>query len=97
MSAPAGSGNVGASARLQRAILDLLADRRGTICPSEAARRVGGEDWRGLMDATRLVGVELAERGLIEVRQRGEIVDPRRARGPVRYALVRSNASNRQP
>lgn len=71
---------------LERAILDLLRHRRGTICPSEAARRVGGEDWRELMERTREAGRRLAARGEIQVMQRGKVVDPGSARGPMRYA-----------
>ena len=38
-------------AALETAIADLLAQRAGdaSICPSEAAQRVGGDDWKQLM------------------------------------------------
>jgi hypothetical protein len=44
--------------RLETTILDLLAQRArtSTICPSDAARAVGGDDeetWRGLMEPAR--------------------------------------------
>ncbi|HYO03354.1 MAG TPA: DUF3253 domain-containing protein [Mycobacterium sp.] len=37
---------------LRAAILELAGDRGPTssICPSDAARAVGGDDWRDLMD-----------------------------------------------
>ena len=41
--------------KLEGAIIDLL-DRRAvtaTICPSEAAKTIGDEDWRSLMEPTR--------------------------------------------
>jgi hypothetical protein len=71
---------------LERAILDLLAERDAgkTICPSEAARAVGGDDWRDLMPTAREAAARLAGRGEIEVTQRGEPVDALTARGPIR-------------
>ena len=62
--------------------------RRGvhkTICPSEVARALGGEQWRDLMEAVRAVGCELAAEGTIVVTQKGQVVDPERAKGPIRY------------
>ncbi|OLR91776.1 DUF3253 domain-containing protein [Actinokineospora bangkokensis] len=59
---------------------------RGTsACPSEIARALRPRGWRPLMDPVREVAARLAERGELEVTQRGEPVDPARARGPVRY------------
>lgn len=83
--------------RLETAILDLLGGRSGSLCPSEAARRVGGDDWRKLMPLTRDAGRRLAQRGLIVVTQKGRDVDPDTARGPVRYArpAVSDDASTR--
>ena len=72
--------------RLRTAILDLL-DRRGpgkTICPSDAARELAGEDFRKLMGAARAAAAELAAEGTIDVTQRGEVVDIALARGPIR-------------
>jgi hypothetical protein len=72
--------------RLEAAILDLLARRApsATICPSEAARAVGGDDWRPLMDQARAAARRLSERGSVVVVQDGRPVDPATARGPVR-------------
>jgi hypothetical protein len=71
---------------LESAIASLLAERDPgkTICPSEAARAVGGDDWRELMPAAREAAARLAERGEIVVTQRGEVVDALAARGPIR-------------
>ena len=74
----------------QDAILGLLARRAPgrTICPSEAARVLGGdEDFRPYMDPVRAAARELVARGELEVTQRGEVVDPDRARGPIRLRL----------
>lgn len=59
-------------------------DPAKTICPSDAARVVGGPDWRSAMEAARSVAAELTEAGVIEVRQRGVRVDIATARGPIR-------------
>ncbi len=74
---------------LESAIVDLLAARPGgaTICPSEAAKMVGGADddrWRPLMEPTRRAARRLAAAGTIEVTQGGRVVDPSTAKGPIR-------------
>jgi hypothetical protein len=74
---------------LEEATLTLLAARpRGaTICPSEAARAVAGEDdetWRPLMERARCAARRLVERGVVEITQRGVAVEPSAARGPIR-------------
>jgi hypothetical protein len=69
------------------AAIDSLLNERGegkTICPSEAARAVGDKDWRDLMQPARDAAARMADRGEVEVTQKGEIVDFRTARGPIR-------------
>jgi hypothetical protein len=75
-------------ARLRASMLELLARRAATstICPSDAARAVGGPGWRSAMPLARDVAARLADDGVVEVRQKGERVDVRTARGPVRIA-----------
>ena len=73
--------------RIQAAILDLARERgpAKTICPSDAARRVGGDDWRDLMDDARDVARHLARSGDVEISQRGEVLDPDATwHGPIR-------------
>ncbi len=72
--------------RLEAAVLDLLAARaRGaTICPSEAARAVGGEQWRALMEPARAAARRLVVGGQVEILQGGRVVDPSTAKGPIR-------------
>ena len=73
--------------RLEQAIGDLLAARapEASICPSEAARAVDPEGWRGLMPAARTVAGRMAAEGRVQVTQRGEVVDlAAGVRGPVR-------------
>jgi hypothetical protein len=76
--------------QLEAAVLELLAQRArtATICPSEAARRVGGEDWRDLMEPARAAARRLVAAGEVEVLQSGRVVDPSRARGPIRIRRV---------
>ncbi len=71
---------------LEAAIVDLLADRGAgkTICPSEAARVVGGEDWRDLMEPARCAARRLVAAGEVDITQSGAVVDPSTARGPIR-------------
>jgi hypothetical protein len=73
--------------RLAATMRALLRHREtSTICPSDAARVVGGEHWRDVMDVARDVARELHEQQVVEVRQGGERVDPAQARGPLRIA-----------
>jgi hypothetical protein len=75
---------------LERVVLALLEQRAAgaTICPSEAARAVGGEDWRPLMEPARRAARRLVERGEVEITQGGNVVDPSTARGPIRVRRV---------
>ena len=74
--------------RLAAAIRTLLRRRKpeSTICPSDAARVAGGEQWRDVMDAARAVAAALAGDGVVEIRQRGVRVDPTTATGALRIA-----------
>jgi hypothetical protein len=76
-------------AQARGAIQDLLARRAPgkTICPSDAARALRPEGWRELMDTVRATAFAMADRGELEVTQRGEVVDGRDARGPIRLRL----------
>ena len=78
----------GRRARLAAAMRALLWHRRpdATICPSDAARAVGGAEWRDLMGTAREVAAGLATEGIIAVRQHGADVDVATAVGPVRLA-----------
>lgn len=75
---------------LEASIRSLLDSRKGgaTICPSEAAREVGGEDWRDLMEPARRAARRLVAAGEVEVTQGGKVVDPSTAKGPIRVRRV---------
>ncbi|MFJ8935587.1 DUF3253 domain-containing protein [Streptomyces sp. NPDC102365] len=79
---------------LERVILELLEQRAptATICPSDAARAAypGDDDgWRALMEPARRAARRLVEAGEVEITQGGRVVDPAKARGPIRIRRVR--------
>ena len=81
----------GAAATRLRAAILALAQHRGpnsSICPSDAARAVGGHGWRDLTAQSRGIAFALAREGNVEITQRGVVVDPERpARGPIRIRV----------
>ncbi len=81
----------GQRVRLAAAMRVLLRHRKpeATICPSDAARVVGGTSWRDLMDSAREVAQGLADEEVLVVRQHGTDVDLATALGPVRLARGR--------
>ncbi len=75
---------------LERTVLALLEQRGAgkTICPSDAARAVGRDDWRTLMEPARAAARRLMVSGDVEITQGGHVVDPSTARGPIRIRRV---------
>lgn len=77
---------------LEAVIVELLEarSRAATICPSEAARAaaaaegITGEEWRQLMGPARDAARRLVASGLVEIVQRGVVVDPSTAKGAIR-------------
>ncbi|PYY37425.1 hypothetical protein DEJ32_11965 [Curtobacterium sp. MCPF17_046] len=72
--------------------IDALLDARAltsSICPSDAARVVGGEDWRDLMEPARRAARRMVARGEVEITQGGNVVDPSTAKGPIRIRRPR--------
>jgi hypothetical protein len=84
-------GKVGEGDRaLEEGILGLLRERGAgkTICPSEAARAVAGDEgWEGLMEAARAAGRRLVAEGKIVITQGGRVVDGSTAKGAIRFRL----------
>ena len=72
--------------QLAATILGLLERRAegATICPSEAARVVGGDGWRDLMEPARAAARRLVAQGEVVITQSGRVVDPSTAKGPIR-------------
>jgi hypothetical protein len=80
--------------RLLAAILALARHRgpRSSICPSDAARAIGGGSWRELTEQSRSIAFALARDGDVEITQRGAVVDPDRpSRGPIRIRPTSTN------
>jgi hypothetical protein len=73
---------------LEAALLAKLDARaRGaTVCPSEAARAIHPDEaqWRPLMERAREAARRLVAKGDVEITQRGRVVDPSTAKGPIR-------------
>jgi len=77
---------------LEDAILQLLNARArdASICPSEAARAVGGESWQSLMEPARKAARRLVAQEKVQITQGGKVVDPSRAKGPIRIRRFQS-------
>ena len=76
---------------LERRVLEMLANRSraSTICPSDVARAVAPDDWRPLMEPVRRAARRLVDRGEVEITQKGSVVDPSTAKGPIRIRRPR--------
>ena len=77
-------------AEAKEAIIRLLEQRDPgkTICPSDAARDLGGDDgFRELMPTVRDAARDLVAAGRIDVTQGGNVVDLDKARGAIRLRL----------
>ena len=62
-----------------------------SICPSEVARALDPEAWRGLMTAVRRSAARLAQAGQIEILRKGRPVDPlTEVKGVIRLRLRRA-------
>lgn len=59
-----------------------------SICPSEVARALA-DDWEPLMEPVRMAARRMVARGEAEITQKGSVVDPSTAKGPIRVRLPR--------
>ena len=72
-----------------------LARERGadkTFCPTDAARRVDANNWRAHLGGVRDAAITLIDSDELAATQAGEPVDPRTARGPIRYRAAQPSA-----
>lgn len=78
-----------ADAAAREAILTLVRQRGAgkSICPSEAAKRLDGEDWRGELKRVRAAARAMAEDGEIVILRKGKPIPPERMKGVIRLAL----------
>jgi len=82
---------------LEAAILQLLHERSATtlqdktICPSEAAKLIGGletrQAWESLLEPARAAARRLAIAGKVQIIQHNHPADPTTAKGPIRLKL----------
>ena len=79
--------NVTQRSKLRASILEMTRQRgpSKSICPSDAARAVGGDTWRDLMDQARDIARTLAKDGEVVITQGDDVLDPDATwRGPIR-------------
>jgi hypothetical protein len=84
---------------IERTILALVTARGPgkTICPSEAARALGGdkpEQWSPLMKPVRAAAVRLAKQGRLAILRKGRPVDPDDFRGVYRLGVASGPGSS---
>ncbi len=77
---------------LEATMLRLISERGPgrTICPSEAARAVGGsstDGWAPLMQPARKIAIRLMKQGKLVITRKGRAVDPDDFRGVYRLGL----------
>jgi hypothetical protein len=58
-----------------------------SICPSEVARALGGEDWHPLMTPVRQAATALAQQGRLLILRKGKPVAPEGVKGVIRLAI----------
>ena len=75
-------------AKMRRVIYGLARERpSGSICPSEAARKISPYKWRALMPQVVGAARRMAADGEILMLQSGKLVDPATAKGAFRLRL----------
>lgn len=76
---------------LENKIKELLdaRSRDSTICPSDVARAMSDDGWRELMEPVRRAARRLVDAGEVEITQKGSVVDPSTAKGPIRIRWTR--------
>ncbi|MDJ0428856.1 DUF3253 domain-containing protein [Rhodococcus fascians] len=71
-----------------RSLLDARS-RDATICPSDVARALSDDDWRDLMEPVRRAARRMVDTGEVEITQKGSVIDPSTAKGPIRIRWKR--------
>ena len=74
------------AARYREVIVEKLTarDASSSICPSEAARELGGDNWRDLMQPVRDAAQDLVHSGTVIITQGSDTVDLETVKGPIR-------------
>lgn len=82
-----------------RSRMEAMVAERGpdkTVCPSEVARAIAGQDekaWRLLMAPIRAEAVKLADEGRLTIRRKGRVVDPSDFKGIYRLGPAEGEPS----
>ncbi|MEW1883187.1 DUF3253 domain-containing protein [Rhodococcus sp. NPDC080181] len=63
--------------------------RDATICPSDVARALSDDAWRDLMEPVRRAARRMVDAGEVEITQKGSVIDPSTAKGPIRIRWKR--------
>ncbi|WP_256991839.1 MULTISPECIES: DUF3253 domain-containing protein [unclassified Rhodococcus (in: high G+C Gram-positive bacteria)] len=71
-----------------RSLLDARS-RDATICPSDVARALSDDGWRDLMEPVRRAARRMVDAGEVEITQKGSVIDPSTAKGPIRIRWKR--------
>lgn len=76
---------------LENKIRELLdaRSRDSTICPSDVARAMSDDNWRELMEPVRRAARRMVDAGEVQITQKGTVVDPSTAKGPIRIRWAR--------
>lgn len=77
-------------ADVEAAVLHVVQQRGvdSSACPSDVARALSSDGWRELMPQVRSAASRLAQRGQVEITQRGKVVPPEGPwQGPIRIRL----------
>lgn len=84
--------------KIQAQILYMVHQRgpEKTCCPSEVARKLDPKSWRNLMPAVRKEAISLAEKGQIDICQKGQPVSPMKFKGPIRLRMKRQRTNQIQ-
>jgi hypothetical protein len=90
------SGKTIAPQTVEDAILRLVAERGEgkTICPSEAARALGGphpDGWGPLMQPVRKAAIRLKQQGRLSILRKGKVVEDDDFKGVYRLSLPRAD------
>ena len=85
---------VASTVQAEEAILALVTQRGmdKSICPSEAARLVGGAGWHAELTLIRRVAIQLAASGRIQILRKGKpVADAAEVKGVIRLRLAPSS------
>lgn len=78
--------------KVEAEMMRLLEERgkQKSICPSDPVRLLFPEElWRDHMETARMAARRLVAQGKAEILQKGQVMDPSTARGPIRVRLKR--------